>query len=95
MMQILAGLVTWAFSGAMASILVGGGVTLVLATGLDYAINTFLSAAASAMGGMTGDVLNLSLLFGWGQAISVVGGAFLSRVALVAAANVIGINKGT
>lgn len=93
MMGLLFGLVTWAFSGALASILVGGGIALVVAVGLDTAVTAFLTAAAGAMGGMPSDVLQLSLLTGWADALSIIGGAFLSRVALVAAGQIIGVKR--
>jgi len=93
MMNLLAGLVTWAFSGALASILVGGGLTLVIAVGLDAAVTNFLESATGWMGNLPADVLQFSLLTGWADALSIVGGAFLARVGLVAASNILGVKR--
>lgn len=91
MMGIISGAITWMMSGAIANLLVGGGITLVIATGLDLLITEFLDDAAAMMGGMPADILNLSLLFGWGEALSILGGALLTRVAIATAANVMGM----
>lgn len=91
---LLAGIITWAMSGAVASILVGGGLALVVATGLDLIITSFLDDAMTALGGMPADALAVSLLFGWGEALSIVGAALLTRVGIMATANVIGLRRG-
>ncbi len=92
MMALLAGLITWAMSGAIARLLIGGGITLVVAAGIETMVSSFMDQAVSAMGGAPGAILQLSLLFGWGEAMSIMGGALLTRVAIMTLANVLGVS---
>lgn len=95
MAGLLVGIFTWMMSGAVASLLVGGGLALVVATGLDLIITSFLDSAVAELGGLPGASLELSLLFGWGEAFSIMGAALLTRVGIQATANVIGLRKGS
>lgn len=92
---VIAGLLAWWASGLLARLLIGGGISLVVATGLNALIESFLSQAASYASGVPADVLGLSLLFGWGTALSIIGGALLTRVGIQTAANIIGYTVQT
>lgn len=66
-------------------VLSGAGLSLVTGAVALPLITTALNAAASAVGGIGGDVLNVALLFGFGEALSVMGTAMLTRAAMVSA----------
>ena len=70
------------FGESIARALGGAGLSLATAALLLPAITTGLNLAASAVGGMTGNILNVALLFGFGEAMTIVGTAMLTRVAL-------------
>jgi hypothetical protein len=94
MWSLLVRFVQWIMSGALANLLIGGGLTLVVASGIEVLLEDLLNQITSSMSGMPSDILSLSLLFGWGEALSIIGGALLTRVAIKAAANVVGFAKG-
>ncbi len=64
-------------------VLSGAGLSLVTGAVSLPLITTSMNAAASAIGGIGGDVLNVALLFGFGEALSVMGTAMLTRAAMV------------
>lgn len=65
-------------------ILLSLGIGLVSYAALTTVLNTALSSAKSAFGGMTGDVASLVQLSGAGECLSIIGGAMLARVAMLA-----------
>lgn len=70
------------FGEAGARVLGGAGLSLVTGAVALPLITTALNAAASAIGGIGGDVLNVALLFGFGEALSIMGTAMLTRAAM-------------
>ncbi len=65
-------------------ILVSLGVGLVSYAAISTAVNALLGSAKSAWGGMSGDVLSLVELSGANTAISIIAGAIVAKVALMA-----------
>lgn len=65
-----------------ARVLSGAGLSLASYAALTTATTAALNGVASAFGNLSPDVLNLVLLFGVGQAVSIIGAAMLTRVAL-------------
>lgn len=94
MAALLYGLVAWAMSGAVARLMVGAGLSLVVFSGLALGVEALLGQAATGFGGMPGDIVQIAKLSGVGVALSIIGSALLSRVALMTAANVLGVSKG-
>lgn len=70
------------FGDSIASALGGAGLSLVTAAVMIPLVTTALNTAASSIGGITGDVLNVILLFGFGEAISIIGSAMLTRMVI-------------
>lgn len=95
MKALLFGVLSWAMSGAIANLLVGAGLTLVVYSGVSGAVEALLSNAASLLGGLPADVMQLALLSGVGDALSILGSAILTRVTLVMASNIAGIKRAS
>ena len=65
-------------------ILISLGIGLVSYAALSTALNAAINSAKSAFGGMTGDVMNLVQLSGAGECLSIIAGAMIARVAMLA-----------
>lgn len=76
------GLLKNLFGESIARALGGAGLSIATAALLLPLITSGLNMAASALGGITADVLNVALLFGFGEAMTIMGTAMLTRVAL-------------
>lgn len=81
------------FGESIARALGGAGLSLVSAAVLLPFVIAALNAAAAGLGGITGDVLNVMLLCGLGECLSIVGSAMLTRVAMDAGK--VGLKKAT
>lgn len=76
---------------SIATALMGGGLALVSFAALSAVLIGALNQAASAFAGIGGDVLNILLLGGLGEVLSIIGSAMLTRVAITSAG--LGIRK--
>ena len=92
MLAILAKLAAWYASGWIARILVGGGLTLLTATAVSSGVQSLLTSAASGIGA-AGQVAQLILLGGYGDALSIIGSAIITRATLLYASRIIGIGR--
>lgn len=81
------------FGDSVARILSGAGLSLVSAAVLVPLVTTLLNQAASAMGGVPGDMLSIIGMFGFGEALSIIGSAMLTRLAVNSTS--IGIKKAS
>jgi Protein of unknown function (DUF2523). len=79
------------FGDSIARVLGGAGLSLTTAAVLIPLVTTALNQAADALAGVGGEILQLALLFGIGEAMSIVGSAVLTRMAMTAGS--IGIRK--
>jgi hypothetical protein len=70
------------FGDGVARLLGGAGLSLVTGAVALPLITTALNAASAAIGGIGADVLNVALLFGFGEAMSIIGTAMLTRAAM-------------
>jgi len=91
MQALLYGVLAWATGSAVARMLAGAGLTVVVFAGVGTLVQSLLDDAATELGGLPGDILSIMYLGGVGIALSIVGSALLARVALVFAANVAGL----
>lgn len=91
MLKYLSQLLKNLLGDSLARVLGGAGLSLVSMAALVPLVTTALNAAASAVGGIGGDVLNVILLFGFGEAMSVMGAAMLTRMSIQAAS--VGLKK--
>lgn len=78
----LSGLLKNLFGDSIARALSGAGLSLVSAAMLIPLVTTLLNQAAAAVGGVTGDMLSIIGLFGFGEAMSIMGSAMLTRLAV-------------
>lgn len=95
MIQMFYGLLQWFARGGVASFMVGAGLTAVTAVGMDALLTHFLQLASSNMGALVGAALQIALLSGVGEFVSIIGSALLTRAALVAATKSLGLIKST
>ncbi|HHW4679770.1 MAG TPA: DUF2523 domain-containing protein [Xylella sp.] len=72
------------FGHAVARVLVGAGLALVTTASLVPLVTSALNLVVSNMSGIPADLLNVVLLMGFGQALSIIGSAILTRLALQA-----------
>lgn len=70
---------------------VAAGLSLVSAAVLIPLVTGALDMAASAMSGVPGDMLSVINLFGFGEALSILGSAMLTRVTIASAT--VGVKK--
>lgn len=77
-------LLMWVLGGVIARVLVGAGLTLFGYGAFIGLLNFALDQINNALGGMTADMLNVLLLGGFGDVLSIVGSAMLTRVSLLA-----------
>lgn len=93
MLKYLAQLLKNLLGDSVGRVLSGAGLSLVSMAALLPLVTSALNAAASAVGGIGGDVLNVILLFGFGEALSVMGAAMLTRMSVQAAG--VGLKKAS
>lgn len=79
------------FGDSIARVLGGAGLSLTTAAVLIPLVTAALNQAADALAGVGGEILQLALLFGIGEAMSIVGAAALTRMTMTAGS--IGIRK--
>lgn len=84
MKAILLSVLKWAMGGLIARILVGAGLTLVGYASFVPLVYTGLNQLNSALGGLPADMLQVLLLGGLGEVLSIIGSAMLTRVSLLA-----------
>lgn len=76
---------------SVARMLTGAGLSVVSYAAILPIVMAALNAAAAAFRGINADALNLILLFGIGEAISAIGAAMLTRMAISSAS--VGLKK--
>jgi len=93
MHAILITVLSWAMGSFAGALLVGGGFALVTATGLSILVNTYLVDWVAAISSGPAKVVQFALMIGVGEFVSIVGSAFLTRVAILSLSNVLGVRK--
>ncbi len=78
--------------GGINSWMIHSGLTVVVFSGLDILITEGLDYASNALNGLPSVALQLALLAGIGEFFAIIGGALLTRVALVTAMNGVGLS---
>lgn len=84
MHALLLKLLKWTFGGLIAQVLVGAGITLFGYGAMIGLMQYALNQVAGALGGVSGDVLDILLLGGLGESLTIVGSAMVTRVSLLA-----------
>lgn len=91
MASLLFGVLTVWASSAIARLLIGGGITIVVASGIGATLGSLLDSATSELSALPSVAFNLIALAGFGDAVSIVGSAILTRAALITASNFMGV----
>lgn len=94
MFAMLFKLVEWFAKGGVAAFFIQAGLTVVAFSGLDVLITAALDYGVDSLNGLPSAALQLALLAGVSEFFSIVGGALLTRIALVTAMNGLGLKKG-
>lgn len=87
---IFALLQMWA-TGLIARLLIGGGLTVLVGAAMDVTLTAMLNQVVSNISGMPSVALQLLLLGGVGTAISIIGGALITRAVVNMAGKVMGV----
>lgn len=91
MFAALGELLTGLLGGLLARVLIGAGMGVVTYGVLTTAVSGALSAMVAQFGGVPSDMLNLLLLSGVGQGLSIIGAAMTARAAMRAASVGVGM----
>ncbi len=91
MFAALGELLTGLLGGLLARVLIGAGMGVVTYGVLTTAVAGALSAMVAQFGGIPADMLNLLLLSGVGQGLSIIGAAMTARAAMRAASVGVGM----
>lgn len=84
MQGLLLKLGMWVLGGFIARTLVGAGLTIVGYVAFVPLLEYGLDQLNSALGGMAADVLNVLLLGGLGEIITIIGSAMMTKISLLA-----------
>lgn len=91
MQALFYSILKWAIVSSIARVLAGLVITTVSLAWLgDYA-NQALGYAVTSIGNLPGEVGQIVLMTGIGQALSIIGSALITRAVIVSAANTFGI----
>lgn len=91
MHALLAMIVSWTLAGVISRVLLGAGLVLITSVSLVSFVNSMLNNFVSMISQAPAALLNILLLCGLGDSISIIGSAILFRVALLGAGRIIGI----
>lgn len=92
--KLLYGVLQLFAGGLLGKLLIGAGLTLIVATGLNSGIELMLGHVLANVSSLPGKIFQLLMLAGLGQCISIIGGALLTRAALMAAGQIMGVKMG-
>lgn len=92
MPALLYSVLAWAMGGLVQTMLLGAGLSLVTYVGLSPIIESILDEAVSRLSSPElGMALQLALLGGLGEFLSIIGSAILTRMAISAATAAVGL----
>lgn len=81
----------WALTGLIPRLMVGAGLTFLTAAGISTLVNDALNSAAGGLSQLPASVFQVVAMSGVGSALSIVGSAILTRLAIVSATKIIGV----
>lgn len=91
MMAFLYGLLAWASAGLIQRVLLGAGLTLIVYSGVSELAESLLNSISGSLGQLPTAIYQLAMLSGIGDAISILGSAVLSRIAISMASSIVGL----
>ncbi|OOZ21378.1 hypothetical protein BOW31_12755 [Solemya velum gill symbiont] len=83
----------WA-SGLIARMLIGAGLTLIVAGALDVSVTAMLDKASSYFTGIPQDIFDLLMLGGIHTGLSIIGGAMITKALVNTAGRIVGLRMG-
>jgi len=92
MPALLAPLLIWILSSAVAKVLVALGIGFMTYSGILALVETFLDQSTGFLSQLPVEILSLMHLAGVDQALSIIGGAMLTRAAIQAAKVSVGLS---
>jgi len=92
MPALLAPLIIWILSSALAKILFAIGIGFMTYTGILALVTEFLDQSQGFLSQLPSEILSLLHLAGADQALSIIGGALLTRAAIQAAKVSVGLS---
>ncbi len=92
---LLQTIMAWIIGSNVAKLFAGVGVAIVSQVFLTGYINDALSAIVGQTNGLSADVLNIFKMLGFGQFLSILGSAFLTRVTIMQASKSFGMTVST
>ena len=95
MFAALGELLTGLFGVMIARMLIGAGLGVVTYGALSTAVSLALNALVAQFSGLPADMLNMLLLSGVGQGLSIIGSAMAARAAMKAASVGVGMAAGS
>lgn len=93
--KLFAMILPWIMGSQFAKMMSGVGIAVVSHAFLSGYVDSMLSAIVSQVNGIGGDVGQLFLLLGFGQFLSILGSAFLTRVTVQQMAKTWGITSSS
>ncbi len=97
MIQLVYSLLTMWATGLIAKLVIGAGMTFLVAVAMDQSITAILDQASGYITGLPSVALQLMLLGGVGTMISIIGGAMITKALVNTAGRILGVklNGGT
>lgn len=89
--ELIKKIVQYALGSMIARLVLGLGVTVVTYQGLTEAIPPLLNGIVSSLNTVSAEAVNIILLAGLGDALTIIGSAAIARATLVAATNAMGV----
>lgn len=83
----------YAFGSAIAKLFIGVGVAGVTYQGLTTAVPPLLNGFVASLNGVSSEALNIILLAGLGEALTIIGSAAIARATMTAATTALGITN--
>lgn len=93
MWAIVTKLLNWVAVGGIPAFMIHAGFSVAIFTGMEFMVNEALNYAVSQLNNIASVALQLALLSGVGTFFNIVGSALLTRMAISAAMQSIGIMK--
>lgn len=89
--KLLKTIFMYALGNTIARLVTGLGISVVTYQGLSAAIPPLLNGIVSSLNATSSEAVNIILLAGTGQALTIIGSAAIARATMVAATNAMGL----
>jgi hypothetical protein len=93
--KLIAMIMPWIIGSQFAKMMTGVGIAVVSHAFLSGYVDDMLAAIVNQVNGLGSDVLNIFLMLGFGQFLSILGSAFLTRVTVQQMAKTWGITSSS